>query len=319
MARLDGSGGRKPICFGGHTDVVPLGNAPWSVEPFAGDIADGRIYGRGTCDMKGGVAAYVHAGLKLADGPRGDADVILVMVAGEETGCDGSKHLQELGVLPEVGAMVIAEPTSNYPLLGHRGALWLKVKAKGKTAHGSMPQFGDNAVFKAARAVTKLEDFGFNVAPNELLGSTTLNVGTFHGGININSVPDRAEFTVDIRSIPGHEHADIKAEIAEYLGDDVEIETVIDVAPVLSDAADPWIAEMFELMTPVLGETPKPAGAPYFTDASALTPACGNPPTLILGPGDMAMAHQTDEYCDVARIEQSAELYETIARRWCGL
>ena len=317
VARLAGTGGKKPICFGGHTDVVPLGNQAWSVEPFAGDIVDGRIYGRGTCDMKSGVAAFVHMGLRLAAEPRGAADIVLVMVAGEETGCDGSKHLQDLGVLPEAGAMVIAEPTSNYPVLGHRGALWLNVTAHGKTAHGSMPQLGDNAVYKAARAVSKLENFGFNVPPDSLLGSTTHNVGTFHGGININSVPDRASFTIDIRSIPGHRHDEIIADLARYLGGDVEIETVVDVAPVLTKADDPWVRDVFELMTPRLGTAPESRGAPYFTDASALTPACGNPPTLILGPGDMALAHQTDEYCDVAMIEDAAEIYETIARRWC--
>ena len=82
VARLAGTGAKKPICFGGHTDVVPLGNKPWSVEPFSADIVDGRMYGRGTCDMKGGVAAYVHMGLKLAAEPRGEADILLVMVAG---------------------------------------------------------------------------------------------------------------------------------------------------------------------------------------------------------------------------------------------
>ncbi len=317
VARLAGTGGKKAICFGGHTDVVPLGNKPWSFEPFAADVVDGRMYGRGTCDMKSGVAAYVHMGLKLAAEPRGDADILLVMVAGEETGCDGSKHLQKLGVLPECGAMVIAEPTSNYPILGHRGALWLNITTHGKTAHGSMPQLGDNAVYKAARAVTKLENFGFNVPPNDLLGSTTHNVGTFHGGININSVPDRASFTVDIRSIPGHRHDEIIDNLANYLGEDVEIETVVDVAPVLTEADDPWVRDVYELIASRFGKAPEPRGAPYFTDASALTPACGHPPTLILGPGDMALAHQTDEFCDVSRIEEAAEIYETIARRWC--
>ena len=87
--------------------MVPLGNKPWSVKPFGADIVDGRLYGRGSCDMKSGVAAYVHMGLKLAHEQRGVADIVLVMAAGEETGCDGSKHLKELGVLPDAGAMII--------------------------------------------------------------------------------------------------------------------------------------------------------------------------------------------------------------------
>ena len=82
---------------------------------------------------------------------------------------------------------------------------------------------------------------------------------------------------------------------------------------------DPWIMEIFDLAEEHLGERPQPRGAPYFTDASALIPACGYPPTIILGPGDMALAHQTDEYCDVAMIEEAAKIYEAITRRWCEL
>ena len=119
---MEGESRKKAICFGGHIDVVPLGEKPWSVEPFAADIIDGRLYGRGSCDMKSGVAAYVHMGLKLAREKRAAADIVLIMAAGEETGCDGSKYLQALGVLPDAGAMIIAEPTSNYPILGHRGS-----------------------------------------------------------------------------------------------------------------------------------------------------------------------------------------------------
>ena len=319
IAKLEGTGGRKAICFGGHTDVVPLGDKPWSVKPFGADILDGRLYGRGSCDMKSGVAAYVHMGLKLAHEQRGVADIVLVMAAGEETGCDGSKHLKELGVLPEAGAMVIAEPTSNYPILGHRGALWLNATVRGTTVHGSMPELGDNAVYKAARAIMNLENFEFNVTPNALLGNTTLNVGTFHGGININSVPDKATFTIDIRSIPGHMHDEIVDALARYLGDEVELERLVDVVPVLMATDDDWVMEVFDLMEERLGERPQPRGAPYFTDASALIPACGHPPTIILGPGDMALAHQTDEYCDVAMIEEAANIYEAITRRWCEL
>ena len=157
------------------------------------------------------------------------------------------------------------------------------------------------------------------MTPNALLGNTTLNVGTFHGGININSVPDKATFTIDIRSIPGHMHDEIVDALARYLGDEVELERLVDVVPVLMATDDHWVMEVFDLMEERLGERPQPRGAPYFTDASVLIPACGHPPTIILGPGDMALAHQTDEYCDVAMIEEAAKIYEAITRRWCEL
>ena len=319
VARLEGESRKKAICFGGHIDVVPLGENPWSVEPFAADIIDGRLYGRGSCDMKSGVAAYVHMGLKLAREKCAAADIVLIMAAGEETGCDGSKYLQALGVLPDAGAMIIAEPTSNYPILGHRGSLWLNATVHGRTAHGSMPDLGDNAVYRAARLITDLENFRFDVAPNALLGKTTLNVGTFHGGININSVPDKAIFSIDIRSIPEHGHDEIIDSLTQKLGEEVEFERLVDVASVLTTADEPWVVEVFDLMEEFLGEPPGQRGAPYFTDAAALVPACGDPPMIILGPGDMSVAHQTDEYCDVTKIEEAAQMFEAITRRWCEL
>ena len=317
-----GDGGeaeKKPLCFGGHIDVVPLGAKEWSVDPFGGEIIDGRLYGRGSTDMKSGVAAFVHAAMKLAtDEKQGNADIVLAICAGEETGCEGSSHLGKVGALGEMGAVVIAEPTANYPVLGHKGALWLRVETEGVTAHGSMPERGVNAIYRAARAVTKLEDFDFNAKPHGLLGRATLNVGTIEGGQNLNSVPDRAAFTVDIRTLPEQDHDGIVAGLEGYLGGESRIARIVDVGGVHTPHTHPWIQEVWQLMEPVLGESIEPRGAPYFTDASALTPACGGPPTVILGPGEMHMAHQTDEYCPVAHIAQAAEAYEALARRWRG-
>ena len=323
VALLRGEGGeadkKKPLCFGGHIDVVPLGAAEWSVNPFGAEIADGRLYGRGSTDMKSGVAAFVHAAMTLAaDGARGNADIVLAICAGEETGCEGSSHLGRIGAIGEAGAIVIAEPTANYPFLGHKGALWLRVESEGVTAHGSMPERGVNAIYKAARAITKLEDFDFNVKPHELLGRSTLNVGTVEGGLNLNSVPDRAAFTVDIRTLPEQDHAEIVSGLQGYLGGEGRIERIVDVGGVHTPHSHPWVREVYELTGTVLDEEIEPRGAPYFTDASALTPACGHPPTVILGPGEMHMAHQTDEYCPVAHIRQAAEIYEALARRWRG-
>ncbi len=313
----DAADRKKPLCFGGHIDVVPLGAKEWSVDPFGAEIIDDRLYGRGSTDMKSGVAAFVHAAMKLAaDQKRGNADIVLAICAGEETGCEGSSHLGRTGVLGEAGAIVIAEPTANYPVLGHKGALWLRVETEGVAAHGSMPERGVNAIYRAARAVTKLEDFDFNVKPHELLGRSTLNVGTMEGGQNLNSVPDRAAFTVDIRTLPEQDHDRIVSGLEGYLGGENRIARIVDVGGVHTPHTHPWIREVWRLMEPLLGESIEPRGAPYFTDASALTPACGHPPTVILGPGEMHMAHQTDEYCPVAHIAEAAEAYEALARRW---
>ncbi len=317
VARIGGSSETTPLCFTGHIDTVPLGATPWTVEPFAGEISDGKLYGRGTTDMKNGVAAFVVAVLRLGRELAAGPGVILVITAGEETGCEGAYHLAGLGdVLGEAGAIVVAEPSSNQPWIGHKGAIWLTARTTGVTAHGSMPEQGVNAVYKAANAIGKLEDFDFNIARDAILGKPTLNVGTVHGGLNFNSVPDMAEIGIDIRTIPGQDHATILSDLSGYLDDGVKLETVVDVGGVLTDPANEWMQEVFDIMSGILGSRPEAHTATYFTDASALAPAYGGAPTVILGPGEATMAHQTDEYCIVNRIGEAVEAYTEIARRW---
>jgi succinyl-diaminopimelate desuccinylase len=320
VARIGGSASRPPLCFTGHLDTVPLGVQPWRHDPFAGEVAGGRLYGRGSSDMKGGVAAFMTAALRLAPRLTGTPGLVLVITAGEETGCQGAQHLAALGgVLGQAGAIVAGEPTGNYPCVGHKGLLWLVARTTGVTAHGSMPERGDNAVHKAARAVNRLEWFRFGVPPHPVLGAPTLNVGLISGGLNINSVPDSATIGIDVRTLPDQKHQAVLERLAHYLGDEVQLAPVMDLAGVWTETDDPWIQEVYEVVTPVLGARPAVRGAPYVTDASVLTPAYGGVPTVILGPGEMALAHQTDEYCAVRRLEEAVVLYEEIARRWCRL
>jgi succinyl-diaminopimelate desuccinylase len=163
----------------------------------------------------------------------------------------------------------------------------------------------------------RLTDFDFNVQRHAVLGGPTLNIGTFHGGLNTNSVPDHAEVNLDIRTVPGQAHASVREMVGSFLADEMEISPIIDVPAIWTDPSDPWIQRVFEIMASLLGEMPAPQGATYFTDASALTPAMGNLPTIILGPGEAAMAHQTDEYCLVSRIDQAVEAYGRIIEDWC--
>ena len=320
VATIGGSADKAPLCFTGHIDTVPLGAAQWRMDPFAADTDAGRMYGRGVSDMKGGVAAFVVASLRLAHQLAHSPGLELVITAGEETGCQGAFHLsQKRGALGRAGAVVVAEPSSNYPFVGHRGAFWLNARTRGVTAHGSMPEKGVNAVFKAARALAVLEKFRFANPAHALMGQATLNVGTIRGGLNINSVPDEAVIGIDIRTIPGIRHAQLQEELSRQLGKEVELETLLDLESVFTEPTHPWIQEVFEVMQPFLGERPQPRVATYFTDAAALNIAYDTPPTVILGPGEAQMAHQTDEYCLVERIAQSVAAYEEIARRWCGI
>lgn len=311
-----GDGRRPALCFAGHIDTVPLGAAPWSRDPFAGEIDGDRLYGRGSSDMKSGVAALACAAIDAARAAPAP-DLLLVIVAGEETGCEGSAHLaRTAGALGTAGAVVVAEPTGNEPLVGHKGALWLRARTRGVTAHGSMPERGVNAIYEAARAVAALEQYRFDVPADPLLGSPTLNVGTIAGGLNVNSVPDEATIGIDVRTIPAQRNADVRAALQQRLGPDVELSTVMDVGALRTAVEDPWIQQVFDLVAARGRARPAARSASYFTDASVLTPALGGVPTVILGPGELAQAHQTDEYCLVSRVREAVDLYREVVARW---
>jgi succinyl-diaminopimelate desuccinylase len=317
VARLDGSSDVEPICMTGHMDTVPLGAAPWRRDPLAAERDGDKMYGRGTSDMKSGVAAMARAALDLARLPGRKAGLVLIFTVGEETGCDGARYLAGLnGVLPKAGALLVGEPTGNVPLIGHKGALWLKAAFKGVTAHGSMPELGDNAVLKAARGVFRLSEHRFDADRHHHLGGPSLNVGSLHGGANVNSVPDSAEVQIDVRTVPGQSNAAIGKEVARVLGEGAEVSRMVDVGAVASNPQNEWVSNVFDLYERTTGSRIDPKGAPFFTDASVLVPAMGGIPALILGPGETAMAHKTDEYCHVSKIEAAVALYVEIGRRW---
>lgn len=306
-----------PLCFTGHLDVVPLGAAPWKRDPFAGEADGDRLYGRGTSDMKSGVAAMVLAAVARARALERSAGLTLVLTAGEETGCDGAFDLARRGVLGRARAIVVGEPTGNAPFVGHKGCFRCRCVATGVTAHSSMPHLGDNAVYKAARAIGRLEHFAFDHPAHPVMGEPTLVVAQVQGGLNINSVPDRAEFGVDIRTVPGQDLARLRERLQAAVGNGLAIEPLVEVPSVFTAADDEWVRSVFAIARDVAGIEPAVRTAPYFTDASALHPAYDGPPTVILGPGEAAMAHQTDEYCRIPRLEEAVELYTRILDEAC--
>ena len=321
VAKIGSCSSSKPsICFTGHVDVVPLGTRPWKFEPFAGVIDDGKLYGRGSSDMKSGIAAFVVAATQMAQVAKQGGGVSMIITAGEETGCEGAFHLaaskEIVDFLGPAGCFVVAEPTANEPLLGHKGAYWLRAKTEGITAHGSMPERGENAFYKLAKAALTLEQFSFDTPEHQLMGQGTLNVGTAKSGLNINSVPDAAEMTLDIRTVAGQSHSHIYGCLCKALGPTVKLETIIDIEGVFTPASDPWMEQVFEHCAKINGVRPIEKTVSYFTDASALKSAIGNPPTVILGPGQPEMAHQTDEFCYVDKIEDATRLFANLISDW---
>ncbi|WP_326829748.1 M20 family metallopeptidase [Streptosporangium sp. NBC_01810] len=295
-----------PVTLTGHLDTVPLGGQAWTHEPHTAEVDGDRLYGRGSSDMKAGVAALVVAAERHARGPGHRVALEIVLTAGEETGCEGAIDMIARGLVSRSRGLLVAEPTANRALLGHKGALWLKATAHGRTAHGSMPHLGDNAIYKLARAIGAVECFDPGVPPHPWLGAPTANVGTVHGGINVNSVPDLAEATVDMRTVTGQDHAELRERLREKLGGETSLEVLTDLPSVWTDPDDPFVRVLVAAGARPPGERP---AASYFTDASVLVAACGGAPTVICGPGEPEQAHVTDEYCEIPRIEEAVEIY----------
>ena len=307
----------KLLCFTGHLDTVPLGSVPWTTDPWGSTIADGKLYGRGSSDMKGGVAAFLSALARTRmDAPGVDIPVVLVLTAGEETGCEGASALPaSLGRELPVSAMLVGEPTGNQMRLGHKGALWLKAEATGRTAHASTPELGDNAIYHAVDAIAAVRRFEVKPGFDALLGAATLNVGTVSGGLNVNSVPDHAEFSVDIRTV-GKQGGDATfAELQSYLGQRIQLRATLNVPALLSDASHPWMQAVERCIAEVMGPAlAGPRAAAFFTDGPALQRLFGDIPTAVLGPGEPACAHITDEYIHIGRLRDAVSIYQRIVQ-----
>jgi succinyl-diaminopimelate desuccinylase len=319
VARAGGSEAKAPLCLTGHIDTVALGSAAWTRDPFSGETDGDRLYGRGSSDMKAGVAAILLAARALAARLPGTPGVVIVLTAAEEGGCIGSQHLARTALLGRAGAMVVGEPTSNQPFVGHKGSLKFYARFRGVSAHGSMPDLGVNAIYKAAKAVSKLEAFDFNVKPHPVMGGPTMNVGTFAGGQGVNMVPDEASLGVDIRTVAGMDHAALLARLSTLLGKEAEIEVFSDMNAVWTEPSAEWVQRVFEICSRHLGSRPQAKTATYNTDAGNLLKVYAGAPTVVLGPGEPQLAHQTDEYVSMERIRQSVAIYEELIRDWCSL
>ena len=320
VARIGGAHDKPPLCLTGHIDTVPLGTIAWQQDPFAGETHGDQLFGRGSTDMKAGVAAIVVVALKMAHLLKNGPGLEIVLTAGEEQGCKGSAYLATLpNALSRAGAILVAEPTANYPYIGHKGIFKFMGRTKGIAAHASRPHLGDNAIYKAAAAVERLRYYQFGCEEHPVMGLPTLNVGTFSGGQNLNSVPDFAEFGADIRTVPGLSHCALCDSLRLALGDDVEMHMVNDMPPVWTDPQNEWVQRIFDVVQSHHGERPTAQTITAYTDAGSLRRFYGDPPTVILGPGEPEMAHRVDEYCKISRIEESVAMFEQIVKDWCGV
>jgi succinyl-diaminopimelate desuccinylase len=326
VARLRGRGSVPALMFCGHLDTVHPGESTWQHNPFGAEMVDGRLYGRGTSDMKGGVAAMIAAVAALGKARLSlGGDVIVWGTAGEEVDCLGARHLLANEGLKGVGALVVPEPTGLTLVTAHRGAVWLELTTRGKAAHGSMPELGINAILHMYELLERLLRHDFRYEPHPLLRPPTVNVGTLSGGTKTNVVPELCKATVDIRTVPSQSAEGILEEIQglivalnrEVPDFHAHVEVIRDARAVTTDTGTPLVRVAQQVAHQVLGQTLEPRGVDYFTDASVLSPPTGVP-TLICGPGDAAMAHQTDEYVEIDNVVQAARFYAALALELLG-
>lgn len=324
LARLKGKGDSGHLVFSGHMDVVPQGHVPWDHDPFAADLVHNRIIGRGAADMKGGVAAMAVAMTTLVrHGFEPVADVILAASVGEEYLGPGARHMVTTEALANSRFLVIGEPTGLDVCIAQKGGTGWEVTVHGIAAHSSTPHLGASAVNYAARAILALEACPFPSTPHALLGEPTVTVTNVHSAGARNVVPDTCTFIVSVRMVPGMDAAELDrqtrallADLAREGGGQIWTETERRLsAPALETPRDhPLVEAVVEAVTAATGSVPVVKGFTGGTEAAILAPAF-NLPFVICGPGKLEVAHQVNEWVDIAELQAAAEAYTLIAQR----
>ena len=323
IARVDAGNDRPTIILDAHQDTVPVDGM--TIDPFDPVVRDGKIYGRGACDVKGGMAAMLCAVARLAEErPAGAANVIISCTCDEESNVQGitdlvrlwtddDRHSSLIPTRPDLA--LVAEPTLLDIVVAHRGATRWKIRTSGRACHSSQPEQGVNAIYHMARVVSALEDYAAGLAeqvtPHPLCGNATLSVGLVHGGVSVNTVPDECLIEVDRRVIPGEDGAGVIQEVRAHLEENVDVPF---------EFLPPWLVgiplpdegnqEWAETLQAHIAEIAGPhelVGVPYGTHASRF--AASGVPGIVCGPGSIDQAHTRDEWLDVGELQQAAEIY----------
>jgi acetylornithine deacetylase len=312
IARWDQPGARRTFLFEAHQDTVPADNM--TIAPFAATIEIGRMYGRGACDIKGGMAAMLAAFARLVrEKPAGAANLLMACTVDEEHTFLGVQELVKRDLRAD-GA-VVAEPTQLRIVNAHKGVIRWYLHTKGRSCHSSRPEQGVNAIYRMARVVHAVERYAESLRASRIdpdLGPATLSVGRIEGGASVNTVPDYCRIEIDRRLIPGEDPPAAPGEFAAYLreavGPDVPFtcsEPIL-CAPALSaKGSDELVRRLGEAIDAVKGPH-QVMTVPYGTDASTIAEA--GIPAVVFGPGDIAQAHTCDEWVPLDEVEQASEM-----------
>ncbi len=320
LARVVG-GAKPPLIFSAHTDTMPVGtnegSGAWNHDPFGANVVDGKLYGRGAADMKSGLAAMVAAALKLkASGRALGGDLILAFSAGESSNCLGAKRMIERGNLKGAGALLVSEPSSLDLLIAETGALWLDITATGTPGHASAGG-GENAILKLMDFLDAVRDNPFADQTHPLLGAASLAINTIDGGSAVNLTPDTARAALDIRTVPGMTTNGVLAALHALGGPGIAIAVRDDKPPVVADADDPFIVTCQKAVGNVCGAVKAWGGVSYFSDSCVLAPALGIP-RAIIGPGELGMSGQRNEWVALDALYDAAAIFGEIASVYLG-
>lgn len=310
-----GDGSRPTLIVNGHLDVVPVEAGAWRHDPFGGEVDQGRLYGRGAADMKGGIAAAILALDAVRASPWGEpaCDVVFHLVADEEAGgALGTAVLLQQGLI-RGEACLDPEPTGLGIGVAERGLLQVEVTTHGVAAHAGDPHRGISAIEKAAKVVLALHgaDFGED---HPLLGRPSANVGVIEGGVAYNVVADRCTLRVDRRLLPGTTEEQALASLRhriEAIGDPfLRYEMAVHVFGEASelDLADPFLAFVQDAHVAALGRAGTIIGMQFATDARFVRNQAGIS-TVVCGPGELDQAHRVDESVPIANLVDAAALY----------
>lgn len=316
----------KVLALSGHMDVVPPGKTKWKHGVFSANEVNGRIYGRGTCDMKGGLTALIFAMIVLKnEGVQLNGDLKLLVTAGEEVDAIGAKHLVKAGHMDDVTAIIIAEPTNNEVCIAEKGALWVEITTFGRTAHGSSPSDGINAIEHMRHVLNALDqNFRFDKTPDDLLGSPTYSITTIDGGVKTNVIPDQCKLQIDFRTVPPQNHQDILQQLNEVLRSisheiadfDYKINVINDMPPVKTNHEDGFVKVTREIAEGFYGEPKEPKGVPYYSDGAILVGPSSNIPLVIFGAANPRYAHQPDECIEIEPFLSSIDFYKLVIQKY---
>jgi succinyl-diaminopimelate desuccinylase len=327
IATVEGDQPGPTLLFEGHTDVVTEGDsAQWTVDPFGGDIVDGRLYGRGSADMKSGLAAMLFATRELQRSGPFPGRVRLAVLVDEEGMMLGAKHFVAAGHATDVDAAIVCEPEAEEVCLTAKGALRVRLDFHGAMAHGAMPQYGRNPVPVLGKALGWLAEYQAQLQnssgahPHLGLPYVTPTVMQAGGLDQINVISADAVLALDIRTVPGLDHADIlaaidKGVIAVAADTGVEVRTtMIDDRPATETATDSAVVRaILAAHEEITGGPAAIGGVPGATDGTILWRDAGLP-VVVYGPGGKWIAHQVDEFVEIDDVIRKARVYERAAR-----